>query len=281
MSAVTNITTAAALKTLLGPKSTATGAYYVRGEASGVGLLDLGAKSPDRLIVEFEDGWTWAGAAGSPNPAVAWHSRGVELYGGDVSNPHGGKVGVGGGDGVKVTDSSADGGTVGGRWWGLSIHDVAAQGFSSQANVYAHELDADYETARCGLNIALDPHTEPGTGLHGSYIGGGSHPTTGRVKVYAHDQPTGSGVQVGAYAQNLALHITAARMTWPKASAGAAFQPWGSHNTTVTVEFLGVDHAQYGIWAASLSSGAVTVQNYARSNVVHPDYLNSHVVIKP
>ena len=79
----------------------------------------------------------------------------------------------------------------------------------------------------------------------------------------------------------MTLHITGARMTWPKASAGAVFQPWGSFNGTVRVVSLSAQDCNYGIWAASLKSGAWTVESYARGACRYPDYLNAHVHIQP
>lgn len=281
MSTITDVKTATQLKSLLKAGATTVGAYRVHPEASGTGLLDIGVKSPDVAIFDIQPGWTWVGAQGSANPAVSVHCRNVELYGGDVSNPHGGIVGVGGGDGVKVTDSAADGGKITCRWWGLYVHDCALGGFSSQANVYEHALDMQYETARCGLNIHLDPHTEKGTGVHGTYIGGGSKVTSGRFRIFAHDQPTGAGVQCGAYCDRMTLEIAGARMTWPKASAGAVFQPWGHFNGTVRVVSLSATDCNYGIWSASLSSGAWTVENYTRGVCKYADYLKPYVHIAP
>lgn len=281
MGAILDVVTPAQLQALTRRGATTTGAYRVHPEASGVGWWDFGLASPDVAIFDFQPGFVWTGPQGSAYPAVSLHAFGVECYGGEVTNPRGGKIGTGGGDGVKVSAATGDT-RLSFRWWGLYVHDVAAQGFSAQGNIgVTNRLDVKGESARCGLNTALDPHTDKGTGLHGAYIGGGSAPTSGRFEWYAHDQPTGAGVEAGAYCQNIALRIAAHRMTWPKPSAGAGFQPWGAHNSSVVVEYLAVDSAQYAIYAGSLSSGPVTVQSYAARNCAHADVLNSHITVWP
>lgn len=275
---MSDVTTAPALRALVKPGSKASGYYRVHPEASGSGYLDIGAQAADVLVIDFLPGWTWVGAEGSAYPAVGVHCTGVELYGGDVSNPHGGKIGTGGGDGVKVAEVSGDP-SPRFRWWGLTIHDTAAQGFSVQSLVPVYG-DVQADVSRWGLNTALDPHAEKGTGLHGAYVGGGQALDHSRYSFFCHDGATGAAVQCGQYAACTFDTIAATRLTWPTASAGAAFQPWGTHNGTVTVRSLAVDGAQFAIYAGSLSSGAVTVEALSYANVhAKPVVGSSHLRI--
>jgi len=271
-----DVTDAAGLAALLREGGTLHGVVRVRPFVYS-GNLDIGVSPAARSVAIFEDGFQLVGPSGSPLPAVGVHCANVELYGGDVSNPHGGS-GTSGGDGVKAYNGSSDSGPVEYRWWGLTIHDTAAQGFSSQADAAGITGDVQAEITRWGLNPALDPHTVKGTGLHGAYTGGGAGPTRGRHIVYAHDGATGACWQLGAY-MNGEVWASCARNTWPDALSGAGFQPWGGHNGAVTVRNLLVDTAQYGIYAGSLSSGTFTVEQYARRNVKLADVLSPHVTL--
>jgi hypothetical protein len=256
------------------------GAYSVSGFTYN-GNLDIGNRNG--LTLYFDPAWKLIGPDGVATAGVSLHGAGLELYGGDVSNPRGG-ANHAGGEGVKVTAPIAD---TSFRWWGLNIHDCAAQGLSVQAGPHTVTGDVQVTTGRAGLNTSLDPHTVKGSGLHAAYICGGSAHTFGRWIIVAHDQATGAGVQVGAYAgQGIELWIAARDLTWggDPSYAGAGFQPWGGTNQPGTVKNLLVRDAVRGIYAGSLTSGSWAIEHYATENVTHADVLEpdsgpSHVVL--
>ena len=262
---VTKVTSASDLKTLLA--SGGRGGQYLAAGFVYNGNLDIGNHAG--VEVWFDPSVKLVGPAGSANPAVGVHGRGFKLYGGDVSNPNGG-AGTSGGDGVKWYNGSSDSWLTDGLWWGLKIHDVASQGLSAQVGT-SITGDVEADVSRWGLNTALDPHAEKGTGQHGAYIGGtgvtgGAATVKGRWIVYAHDGAVGAGVECGSSFQG-ELWASIVRLGWTKDYlAGNAFQPWGSNNKIVVKSLL-VDGAQKAIFTESLTGGSVSVEFCRYRNV--------------
>jgi hypothetical protein len=254
------------------------GAYRVAGFTYN-GNLDIGNRNG--LTLYFDPAWKLVGPVGSSNPAVGVHGAGLQLYGGDISNPQGGS-GTSGGDGVKAYNGSSDPGPTDLLWHGLKIHDVAAQGLSTQASTSIH-ADVQADITRWGLNPSLDPHTVKGTGLHGAYIGGGAGPTSGRFILTVHDGAVGAGCQAGAYLQNTELWLAINNLGWvTDRLAGNGFQPWGGHDQGIVVKSLLVDGAQSATFFESLSSGPVAIEYGRYRNIrLSPAYqASSHVTYK-
>lgn len=123
-----------------------------------------------------------------PLPAV-WihHARNLILLGGDVSNPHGG-------DGVDI-----NGPTTRLTWWGLSVHDVGGSGIGALpgGGPIAH-VDLEARVTRWGMNPALDPHREKGTGFHAAILADveGAVFNGNRVAIDASHGP-GDAIEIG------------------------------------------------------------------------------------
>jgi hypothetical protein len=228
------------------------------------GEIVFGQKLSAPAEIHFDAGVKFTGtAAGTLLPAVWIHGSNLRLYGGDVSGM--------GNDCVRVGASSADSsGPTNIRWWGATIHDCGGTGFSAQASTYPNSgLDISAEIWNCGQNLALDPHIEKGTGLHGVYIGGGNAPTSGRFMFYVHDQATGAALQAGANLQNSDIWLRADRITFHSTSlagGGNALQLWGGNDKNITVHDLEADTlAGRAVETESLTAGTGIIVGYARA----------------
>jgi hypothetical protein len=118
-------------------------------------------------------------------------------------------------------------------WHGFNVAGVGGsclRVFAVGGNV--ERLDLVGEVSDCGHDLSLDPHAEKGTGLHPSYIGGGSDPslavTNSRFIIDAHDCATGSN-QIGPYAVFNDFYYRAKNLTMvaKQQTAGNAAQPFG------------------------------------------------------
>jgi hypothetical protein len=137
--------------------------------------------------VHFDAATTFAGAAGSNLPAAWIHGANhVRFYGGNLTNPNGGS-------GITLDDSSYV------SWWNFTIHDTANTGLFVRGITRASDhLDLKGEISHWGLNLALDPHAEKGTGLHGANLADANHTVKdSRFALYLHDGAAGSGVEAG------------------------------------------------------------------------------------
>jgi hypothetical protein len=241
------------------------------------GEIVFGQKLSAPAEIHFDAGVKFTGtAAGTQLPAVWIHGSNLQLYGGDVSGM--------GNDCVRVGAGSSDtSGPTNIRWWGATIHDCGGNGFSAQGSTYPNSgLDIAAEIWKAGQNLALDPHVEKGTGLHGVYLGGGTAPTSGRFMFYVHDQPTGAALQAGANLQNADIWLRADRITFKSTSVaggGNALQLWGGNDKNITVHDLEADTlAGRVVETDSLTAGTGNVVDYAHgSNVaVSPAYQSSN-----
>jgi hypothetical protein len=157
--------------------------------------------------------------------AVWVKARGLELFGGSLYNPtgHGLLFYVSAGvvwHGLKIGVDGKIGGT------GLRVLGV-------EGNIT--NLNLEYETTNCGHDLSLDAHGrvggEPGTGVHPSYIGGGSGPyetTDSMFVINSHDCATGSN-QIGPFAKRNKFDIRAKNLTFDatRQTAGNAAQIFG------------------------------------------------------
>jgi hypothetical protein len=183
---------------------------------------------PGWAEVHFGSGTRFMGTPGSNRPA-AWidHCHRIRFYGGNLTNPTGGA-------GVIISDSSSV------TWWNFVIHDTANTALSvrgiHQANT---NLDLKGQVYRWGLNLALDTHSEKGTGLHGANLADSPFGVSdSRFALDLHDGATGAGVEAGGntstdffthntlYLRCRNLTKIAARLT-----AGNCIQLWGINIT--------------------------------------------------
>lgn len=174
--------------------------------------------------VHFDARTRFLGTPGSNQPA-AWinHCQRIRFYGGNLTNPAGGT-------GVIVSDSSWV------TWWKFVIHDTANTALSvrgiHQPNTH---LDLKGQLSHWGLNLALDTHTEIGTGLHGANLADSPFGISdSRFALDVHDGATGAGVEAGGGAssdffKNNTLYLRCRNLTKVavKFTAGNCVQLWG------------------------------------------------------
>jgi hypothetical protein len=183
---------------------------------------------PGWAEVHFGPSTTFIGSPGSNLPAV-WinASRDIRFYGGVVTNPRGGS-------GVTVYDSSYV------SWWGFVIHDTANTGLFVQGIHRTNDhLDLKGAISRWGLNLALDPHTEKGTGMHGANLADAKYGVRdSRFALYLHDAWVGSGVEAGGATSSdgfwhNTLYLRCRNLTKRAVTltAGNCIQLWGDNVT--------------------------------------------------
>jgi hypothetical protein len=86
-------------------------------------------------------------------------------------------------------------------WWGFLLHDCGSTGFQAQAigGPVDHD-DFQGEITKVGQNLAWDPHTEKGTGLHAANLWDANQTgafSNNRFAFYAHDIPVGACIEFG------------------------------------------------------------------------------------
>ena len=169
-------------------------------------------------------------------------------------------------------------------WWGWKVHDCGGTGFQAQAigGPVDHD-DFQGEITKVGQNLAWDPHTEKGTGLHGANlwdVATSGAFTNNRFAFYAHDIPVGACVEYGnsqGIAAGDVLYLKCVNETEVAYSqtGGNALQLWGNiDNTTkatLDVKYLEGDNLQgYAYLDSGLSSGVdasgITIEYGRASN---------------
>jgi hypothetical protein len=176
--------------------------------------------------VHFDSGTRFTGVPGDNLPAV-WINRStnIRFYGGNLTNPNGGS-------GIVIYDSSHI------TWWNFVVHDVAGTGLGVQGiRQPVTHLDLKGEIYHWGLNLALDPHSEKGTGLHGANLAdspyGVSH---SRFALDVHDAAAGAGVEAGGrsdFFDHNTLYVRCRNLTKvaTRLTAGNCVQLWGTNVT--------------------------------------------------
>jgi hypothetical protein len=195
----------------------------------------------DWAEVHFDSGTTFTGTPGSNLPA-AWIKacQHVRFYGGTLTNPTGGS-------GVTIYDSSYF------TWWGFVIHDTANTGLFVQGiNTVNDHLDLKGEIYHWGLNLALDPHAEKGTGLHGANLADAKYGVRdSRIALYLHDGAVGAGVEAGGSSStdgfwNNTVYLWCQNLTMVATSqvAGNCIQLWGDNVTGNHFEYIEAENLQ-------------------------------------
>ncbi|MDX6480013.1 MAG: hypothetical protein QOG85_523 [Gaiellaceae bacterium] len=238
----------------------------------------------DWATVHFDSATTFRGAAGSNLPAV-WIKgcRHIRFYGGDLANPAGGA-------GITIYDSSYF------FWWNFVIHDTANTGLFVQGIKAANDhLDLKGEISHWGLNPALDPHHEKGTGLQGANLGDANYGvTSSRFALYLHDGAAGSGLAAagskstdGVWDNTLYLWCQNLTMQATSQVAGNCAEIWGQNVTGNTFAYLEAENLQgraydaNGIWSGqSLASDSV-VYGRASSTNLNPHLASTESSLSP
>jgi hypothetical protein len=213
--------------------------------------------------VHFDSRTRFTGTPRANRPA-AWidHCRGIRFYGGNLTNPLGGT-------GVMISDSSWV------TWWNFVIHDTANTALSVRGiHQPDSHLDLKGAISHWGLNLALDTHTEKGTGLHGANLAdspfGISH---SRFALYLHDGATGAGVEAGGrrssdYFTDNTLYLQCRNLTKVavRFTAGNCVQLWGVNVTHNTFRYI---DAQNLTGRPFETSGMYAGQSLATDRVVY------------
>jgi hypothetical protein len=234
---------------------TVDGTTVIRNRLSSPAVLDL-------------SGVSFVYSGGHQAPAV-WldNPSYLRIYGGTATTD-----GTGGG-GILVYGSQHV------LWWGFTSHNNGGDGLRITPNIAPTQYD-DFqgETSHNGLNLAWDPHTEKGSGLHGANLddSGKYAFSNNRFALYIHDQPTGAAIQYGSSGiapVNNTIYEKAANLTFVSTSqtGGNAIQFWGVNGQSANINYLEVDNAQgYALFDGGMYSGTtlsgVTVKNGDASN---------------
>lgn len=221
--------------------------------------------------VRFDANTRFVGPDGGDLPAV-WVSAvsDVRLYGGNVTNPRGGA-------GILVEDSAWF------TWKRFVVHDTAGCGLMVQGikTVNKH-LDIEGDISHWGLDLALDPHQEKGTGLHGALLSDAYYGIEdSRFVLDVHDGASGAGVTAGGarptdvFRDNV-LSIRCRNLTMRATSqiAGNCLEFWGENVTGNVVKSLTASNIQgrpfdaNGMFSGqSLSSDVVVYGRASRTNL--------------
>ena len=151
----------------------------------------------------------------------------LRFYGGNLTNSAG--------NGFRVENSSDI------TWWGWYAHDLGGHGgIICGITSGCPRMDFRGEVTRNGGDLSLDPHAEKGTGLHGLYLGAGSYYVEGTFMVYAHDLPTGAGIEVGNFSRNMVIECDGRRLTKvaTQQAGGACLMIWGGNLSNIVVPYV-------------------------------------------
>jgi hypothetical protein len=211
--------------------------------------------------------------SGSRNYNAVWINNAQNLYifGGDLSTADTG------GNCLEVYGSQHV------LWWGFTAHDCGGDGFQAQAiGGPVDHNDFQGTIWKVGQNLAWDPHTEKGTGLHAANLWDATQTgnfTNNRFAFYAHDIPVGACVEFGnnqpaSQATGNTLYLKCVNETDVSTiqTGGNALQTWGDTNTLgLEVKYLEGDNLQgfayrdSGVYSGQTAKG-VTIEYGRASN---------------
>jgi hypothetical protein len=196
---------------------------------------------PGWAEVHFDRRTMFRGKRGGDLPAV-WidTSAHIRFYGGTVLNP-------GGAGGILIYDSAYV------TWRDFLVHWVGGSGLVVQGihGPNTH-LDLEGRIAHWGDNLAHDPHSEKGTGLHGALLGDAKYGVKdSRFVLDLHDGPTGSGVEAGGSQStdgfwNNTLYLRCRNLTMRAVhqTGGNCIQLWGDNVTGNRFAYIEADDLQ-------------------------------------
>jgi hypothetical protein len=175
-------------------------------------------------------------------------------------------------------------------WWGFTAHDCGGDGFDAQAiGGPVDHNDFQGTIWNVGQNLAWDPHSEKGTGLHGANLWDANYTanfTNNRFAFYAHDIPVGACVEFGndqptsqATGNTLYLKCVNATELSTTQTGGNALQIWGDTNTLeLDVKYLQADNLQgfalhdHGIYTGQTANGVTIEYGRATNTNQNPRY---------
>jgi hypothetical protein len=218
--------------------------------------------------------------SGGQNMNAVWINNAQNLYifGGDLSTADTG------GNCLEVYGSQHV------LWWGFTIHDCGGDGFQAQAiGGPVDHNDFQGTIWKVGQNLAWDPHTERGTGLHAANLWDATQTgnfTNNRFAFYAHDIPVGACVEFGnnqpaSQATGNTLYLKCVNETnrAQRATGGNALQIWGDTNRLgLDVKYLEGKNLQgfglraNGIYPGQTAQGVTIEYGLARHTNQNPRY---------
>jgi hypothetical protein len=194
----------------------------------------------------------------------------VRIYGGDLSTSHTG------GDCLRSNGAQHV------TWWYFTAHDCGGTGAAILGGQAPTEHDDFNGTIwNIGQNLAWDPHTEKGTGLHCVNLDDNNvYPFQhNRFAFYCHDISSGSAIEYGAAHRanpkpvGNTIYLLAVNLTEVAKSqtGGNGIQFWGVNGQSAEIKFIQVDNATgYAVWDGGMNSGTslegVTVVDGRASN---------------
>ena len=208
---------------------------------------------PGWAEVHFDPATRFVGYPGAQNLPAVWIDKDADIrfYGGDISDSaSGGQAGTG----ILVYDSSHV------SWWGFDVHDVGGSGiFVSGVTEPVQSIDLKGEVSRWGQNLAWDPHSEKGTGVHGILVADSNYGVEdSRFAIYAHDGGAGAGMEIGgskptdgAWGNTIYMRCENLTMQATSQIGGNCVQAWGDNVVDNTVAYLEAEHIQGRAWDAT------------------------------
>jgi hypothetical protein len=218
--------------------------------------------------------------SGGQNYNAVWldNAQNLYIFGGDLSTSDTGGTCL------------ADYGSQHVLWWGFTAHDCGSNGFQAQAIGGPVDHDDFQGTIwKVGQNLAWDPHTEKGTGLHGANLWDASQTgnfTNNRFAFYAHDIPVGACVEFGnnqpaSQATGNVLYLKCVNETevCTQQTGGNALQIWGDTDTLgLDVKYLEGNNLQgfglrdNGIYSGQTANGVTIEYGRATNTNRNPRY---------
>jgi len=244
-----------------------TGEFTINKNPSSKAEIDLGTGS---AAVRFNYG-------GTSNLPSVWitNSSNLSIFGGDITNPTGGS-------GVTVY-----GHTFNVLWWGFYVHSTGNHGLQMlSVNGAIDSTDFQGEVTDWGRVLAWDGHSEKGTGIHGAILADvtGAIFTNNRLALYAHDGPTGAGIEIGdptsaGTITGNTFIIKAVNLTKVATSqvAGNALQLWGGVPMSIQVPYLEATNLQgravdaQGVNSGVSQAGVVIAYGRASNTNLNPN----------
>ena len=210
--------------------------------------------------------------SGHKNDNAVWldNPENVRIYGGELSTSGTGGDCLRNYGGQHVT------------WWYFTAHDCGGTGAAFLGGQAPTEHDDFNGTIwKVGQNLAWDPHTEKGTGLHCVNLDDNNiYPFQhNRFAFYCHDISSGAAIEYGAAWRadpkpvRNTIYLLAVNLTEVAKiqTGGNGIQFWGVNDQSAEVKFIQVDNAMgYALWDGGMNSGTslrgVTVVDGRASN---------------
>lgn len=215
-------------------------------------------KLSDWAQISFDSTTRFVGPSSAVNLPSLWihDDSHIRFYGGDFSDSASGGMA---GSAILVYGSTYV------TLWGFKAHDTGGTALAIYpvSSIDDH-LDVKGEVYDWGHNLAWDPHTEKGSGLHGLNIGDANYGVTNsRIAIYAHDGKTGAGIEWGGKDgsgsfQGNTFYVWCQNLSFVAKiqTGGNCMQVWGQnvfHNTIAYLEAENLQGAPY--FSGGLYSG--------------------------